>query len=72
MYRGPGAQYTLVSGAGSSGEANALRPRKGTAFAVSADGFMRLDVYRDGRVQLAVITVDEGGDSRDAWVQWLR
>ena len=71
VHRGPGARYTLVSGAGSSGEMSKLRPKKGTVFAVSADGFMRLDVYRDGRVQLAVITVDEGGDSRDAWVQWL-
>ena len=71
VHRGPGAQYTLVSGAGSSGEVSKLRPKNGTVFSASADGFMRLDVYRDGRVQLAVITVDESGNSRDAWVQWL-
>ena len=72
VHRGPGAQYTLVSGTGSSGEARALHPQKGTVFAASADGFMRLDAYRDGRVQLTVVTLDESGDSRDAWVQWLR
>ena len=72
VHRGPGAQYTLVSGAGSFGEVSTLRPEEGNLFAASADGFMRLDVYRSGRVQLSVITVDESGDPHDAWVQWLQ
>ena len=72
VHDGPGAQYTLVSGAGSSGQTSALHPREDTVFASSVPGFMRIDVFRDRRVRLTVITVEADGQSSDSWVQWLR
>jgi hypothetical protein len=72
VHRGPGAEYTLVSGAGSTGHTSVLRPRQGTVFTSSVNGFMRIDAYRDGRVRLTVITVDRDAGPADAWGQWLR
>lgn len=73
VHHGPGAEFTLISGAGSTGEHSALHPREGTVFAASVNGFLRLDAYRDGRVRLTVVAVDvDDGGSTDAWGDWLR
>lgn len=72
VHRGPGARFTLVSGAGSSGKISRLYPREGTLFATPTPGFMRVDVYRDGRVYLTAINVDETGAAFAAFGQWLR
>jgi hypothetical protein len=71
VHRGPGAEYTLVSGAGSSGQVSALRPSEETVFAMSANGFMRIDFYGDGRARLRVIAVEDNGTTLDSWTQWL-
>jgi len=71
VHRGSGARYTLVSGAGSPGHLSALHPSDETLFAMSANGFMRVDAYRDGRVLLTVITVDVSGRSSASWEWWL-
>lgn len=72
VHRGPGAEYTLVSGAGSFGQVSSLRPRAETIFATAANGFMRIDAYRGGRVLLRVIAVDPAGEPSTVWVQSLR
>lgn len=72
--RGPGAEYTLISGGGSTGDWRTLRPNAGeTLYSASTNGFMRIDAYGDGRVRLTVIAVDgHDGASRDGWGAWLR
>jgi hypothetical protein len=71
---GPGAEYTLVSGGGSTGDYSTLRPDPGeTLFSLSANGFMRVDALEDGRVRLTVIAVNiDDGTSVDTWGTWLR
>jgi hypothetical protein len=71
VHRGARARYVVVSGGGSWGKVNALRPRSETAFALGAPGFMRIDVHRDGRLRLTVIALDDAGRPFDAWSEWL-
>jgi len=68
---GTTAKYLLVSGAGSQGMLNPVFRLPGTRFARQATGFMRLDVMRDGRVRLVVLTVDNTGAAIEAYAMWL-
>jgi hypothetical protein len=65
------AKFLLVSGAGSQGMLNPVFRLPGTRFARQATGFMRLDVMRDGRVRLVVLTVDNRGAAIEAYAMWL-
>jgi hypothetical protein len=65
-----------VSGAGILGHESVVRDIEGSLFQREAAGFMRLDVTRDGRMRLSVITVvPEGkravGESAEVYSLWL-
>lgn len=55
------ARYYAVSGAGIAGHESTVACLEQSVFAAKAPGFMRLDVLRDGRVALTVLTVGEDG-----------
>jgi hypothetical protein len=65
------AQLELVSGAGIYGHSGRAVPVKGSLFARQASGFARLDVPSSGRARLAVLQVDERGQSREVFSTWL-
>lgn len=70
------AAYQLVSGAGILKHESVVRKIEGSVFEREAAGFMRLDVTRDGRVRLSVITVvEEGkrkkGESAEVFSTWM-
>ena len=65
------AQLELVSGAGIYGHSGRAVPVKGSLFARQASGFARLDVPSSGRARLAVLQVDERGESREVFSTWL-
>jgi hypothetical protein len=65
------ARYLLVSGAGIYKHSNPVAWLDETVFAASAEGYMRLDVLRDGRVRLGVIIVDKEGRGEEAFSAWL-
>jgi Calcineurin-like phosphoesterase len=70
------AGYQLVSGAGILGHESVVRDIEGSLFKRESAGFMRLDVTRDGRIRLSVITVvPEGerpvGESAEVFSLWL-
>ncbi len=52
------AGFQLVSGAGIVGHESLVRKVEGSLFRRDDPGFMRLDVTRDGRVRLSVMTVE--------------
>jgi hypothetical protein len=66
-----GAQYLVVSGAGYFGHTNPAHDIDGSLYAGRHSGFVRLDVTRDGRVRLGVVTVNEDGETREAYSRWL-
>jgi len=68
---GTGARYLVVSGAGRFGQGSHVTTIPGTRFASSAAGFVRVDVLRDGRVRLAVITTDRDGIGSERYSAWL-
>lgn len=49
----------LVSGFGTSSHHTELSKGERTMFAASQPGFMQIDLYKDGNVQLSVFEVDE-------------
>jgi hypothetical protein len=61
VLRGVATELQLVSGAGSHRHRTPVGRGDRTLFARSAGGYMRLDVGRDGRARLAVVTVDDDG-----------
>jgi len=68
---GTTARFLVVSGAGSEDMLNPVFTLPSTLFARQAYGFMRLDVMRDGRVRLAVLTVDGRGATTESYALWL-
>jgi hypothetical protein len=68
---GTSAKYLIVSGAGSQGMLNPVFRLPETRFARQATGFMRLDIMRDRRVRLSVLTVDNLGRAVEAYAMWL-
>lgn len=71
VIEGGPAQWQLVSGAGIYGHNEPLIGVAGTRVALREAGFMRLDLLRDGRVRLAVITADRAGRSVERYARWL-
>ena len=72
VLRGVGAEWHLVSGAGSYNHAGPVAWRDSTVFAVSASGYMRLDVLRDGRARLGVMTVGIDSIATERFSMWLK
>jgi hypothetical protein len=72
VLRGAGAEWHLVSGAGSYNHVGPVSWRDSTRFAVAASGYMRLDVLRDGRVRLGVITVAIDSIATERFSAWLK
>lgn len=71
VIRGGPARYLLVSGAGIYAHEGPMSGITGTELALQAAGYMRLDILRDGRVRLAVITVDRQGQRQEVQSSWL-
>jgi hypothetical protein len=71
VFRGPVAAYSIVSGAGTNGHQSPVGWTRSTIYAVSAPGFMRVDVSRNGQVRLSVTAIDGKGVGREAAAIWL-
>jgi hypothetical protein len=67
VLRGTNVKWVLVSGAGIFGHLNPVGVSTSTRYAAEKSGFMRLDVLKDGRVRLGVITVDAAGEDTEAF-----
>ncbi len=65
------ARLHLVSGTGIYGHSGRAVPIKGTLFARNASGFARLDIPRQGRARLAILTVDRAGRGREVFSTWV-
>jgi hypothetical protein len=65
------ARVHLVSGTGIYGHSGRAVPIRGTVFARNASGFARLDIPREGRARLAVLTVDSMGRGREVFSTWV-
>jgi hypothetical protein len=71
VLEGGAARYQLVSGAGTYGHLSPLRGIQNTRLALAESGFMRLDIAKDGRVRLGVLTVDRTGAGHEVYAAWL-
>jgi len=71
VLNGESARFLVVSGGGSDGDLNPVHALPSTRFARSANGFMRLEMQRDGRVRLSVISVDASGRALEEFAMWL-
>lgn len=71
VFKGPVAAYSIVSGSGTSGHESPVGWTASTLYAVSAPGFMRVDVDRSGRVRLTVTAIDRSGKAHEATAIWL-
>ncbi len=69
--RGPNRFY-LVSGSGTEEHQTAVGSGDSTAFSSSRPGFMRLDVFVDGRVRVGVTAIDEARQPREIYQAWLK
>ncbi|HXE57249.1 MAG TPA: metallophosphoesterase [Gemmatimonadales bacterium] len=72
VLEGLGARHLLVSGTGIYGHVSAVAWRSYTRYAAALSGFMRLDVLKDGRVRLGVVTVERDGEPTERYSAWLR
>lgn len=61
----------LVSGGGIYGHSGRATRIHGTLFAQQASGFGRLDLSASGRGRLAIIEVDQAGNSHEAFSTWV-
>lgn len=71
VIEGGPARWQLVSGAGICGHVGPLLGVRGSRLVLSEGGFMRVDLLGDGRVRLAVITVDRHGNPTERYARWL-
>jgi hypothetical protein len=71
VIRGDSTPFLLVSGGGIYGHEGPLTGVKGAELALQAAGYMRLDILRDGRVRLGVMTVDRDGRRQEVQSRWL-
>ena len=67
VLEGKDVRHVLVSGAGIFGHTKEPQRIRETRFLSGEAGFMRLDVLRDGTVDLVVLTVDGKGNAREAF-----
>ena len=58
VLEGKTVSYIVVSGAGYYGHTSPTKWRDETLYQKATAGFMRLDLLRDGRLRLGVLTVD--------------
>ena len=72
VLKGAGATWHLVSGSGSYDHIGPVAWGDSTVFAVVASGFMRLDVLRDGRARLAVLTVGSDSSATERFSMWFK
>lgn len=70
VFRGPYAQYTIVSGSGVINHQEAVRYKSNTLYAARKPGFMRFDVDRRGRVRLSVHVINKTGPE-EHFAIWL-
>lgn len=68
---GRSVRNVLVSGAGLRRQAKPPQRIEATRFRSGEPGFLRLDVARDGGVELTAITVDDAGRARERYAQTL-
>jgi hypothetical protein len=71
VIKGAHAKTVLVSGSGIYGHVSPVDYRPNTRFAAAASGFMRLDILRDGKVRLGVITVNVLGETTEPFSMYL-
>lgn len=60
-----------VSGAGIYGHESHVEGIPGTRVALADAGFMRVDLLRDGRLRVGVLTVDRSGAPREVYAEML-
>lgn len=65
LLHGVGSRYAIVSGTGFFRRAGRLRRLDNTIYAKRDNGFIRLSVLPDGRIQVAAYLVDESGDATE-------
>lgn len=71
LFSGPGARFTLVSGAGSKAKVGRFKGNRGSPLArETGPGFARLDVLQDGRITLRLVSATEGPAQMRACV-WI-
>lgn len=71
LFSGPGARFTLVSGAGSATKVGRFKGSRGSPLAREAGpGFARLDVLQDGRITLRLVSAVDGPAQMRACV-WI-
>jgi hypothetical protein len=71
LFSGPGARFTLVSGAGSDAKIGRFKGRRGSPLARdTGPGFARVDVLHGGRIALRLVSVREG-DARIRACLWM-
>ena len=63
--------HVLVSGAGYFDHTTRAVYLDESRYAAARSGYMRLEVLSDGRIRLVVVTVDAGGEVREAFTMWL-
>ena len=61
LFSGPGARFTLVSGAGSEAKVGRFKGRRGSPLArETGPGFARIDVLHGGRIALRLVSIRDG------------
>ncbi|MDH3458374.1 MAG: hypothetical protein OER90_16145 [Gemmatimonadota bacterium] len=68
---GEWVSHFLVSGGGYYGHTTRVVHVDESRYAEAESGFMRVDVLRDGRVRLGIITVTADGNATEAFSMWL-
>jgi hypothetical protein len=63
--------HALVSGAGYFAHTTRVVHLDESRYAAAVSGYMRLQLLRDGRARLAVVRVDETGETTEAFTMWL-
>ncbi len=61
-----------VSGTGSTGHGNFFTWTASTAHASAASGWVRVDRLSGGRLRVAVIELDDAGEARETWSDFVR
>ena len=71
VLKGESARFLVVSGGGSDGDLHPVHALPSTEYARSTNGFMCLELQRDGRVRLSVVSVGAGGGAVEEFAIWL-
>lgn len=71
VIEGHSARHLLGSGAGIYAHEEAVRRIKGSRFASSKAGFMKLQFQKDGRVRLGVLEVNKRAETVESYAEWL-